>query len=145
MKTLKLTMPLPPSVNNQYVTIDRRRRLSPEAKKFRRSAANVLRGQLGADPAIQEFIDSLPQVPFACDMVFFFETPFKRDLDGGLKIALDALSEALGVDDRFAVSITLEKRIDPLNPRLEMEIGPAEGWQFDQEYVVIEGSGRDGS
>ncbi len=137
MKTLRLTMPLPPSVNNQYVTIDRRRRLSPEAKKFRRSAANALRGQLGADPAIQEFMDSLGQIPFACDMVFFFETPFKRDLDGGLKIALDALSEALGVDDRYAVSITLEKRIDPLSPRLEVEIGLLPDWQFDDEYVVL--------
>lgn len=137
MKTLRLTMPLPPSVNNQYVTIDRRRRLSPEAKKFRRSAANMLRGQLGADPAIQEFMDSLPQVPFACDMVFYFETPLKRDLDGGLKIALDALSEALGIDDRYAVSITLEKRIDPLSPRLEVEIGLLPDWQFDEEYIVL--------
>lgn len=137
MKTLRLTMPLPPSVNNQYVTINRRRRLSPDAKKFRRAAANMLRPQIGADPAIEQFMETLVNAPFACDMIFFFETPFKRDLDGGLKIALDALSEALGIDDRYAVSITLEKRIDPLTPRLEVEIGLLPDWRFDDEYVVL--------
>ena len=137
MKTLRLTLPLPPSVNNQYVTIGRRRRLSPEAKKFRRAAANALRPQIGANEEVETFMQGLENMPFACDMVFYFETPFKRDLDGGLKIALDALSEALGIDDRYAVSLTLEKRIDPLNPRLDVEIGLIPDWQFDDEYIVL--------
>jgi crossover junction endodeoxyribonuclease RusA len=137
MKTLRLTLPLPPSVNNQYVTIGRRRRLSPEAKVFRRLAANALRTQLIADPTIEQFATTLQETPFACDFAFYFETPFKRDLDGGLKIALDALSESLGIDDRYAVSITLEKRIDPLNPRLEIEVAPLPNWRFDEDYVVL--------
>ena len=138
VKTLRLTLPLPPSVNNQYVTIGRRRRLSPEAKAFRRSATNMLRNQIGGNEEIEAFMGTIISVPFACDMVFFFETPFKRDLDGGLKIALDALSEALGIDDRYAVSLTLEKRIDPLSPRLEIELGLLPDWRFDEDYVVLE-------
>ena len=138
MKTLRLSLPLPPSVNNQYVTIGRRRRLSPGATQFRRSAANALRKQIGGNEEIEHFMAGLVNMPFACDMVFFFETPFKRDLDGGLKIALDALSEALGIDDRYAVSLTLEKRIDPLYPRLEIELGTLPEWKFDNEYIVLE-------
>ncbi|HEX5164059.1 MAG TPA: RusA family crossover junction endodeoxyribonuclease, partial [Thermomicrobiales bacterium] len=70
---------------------------------------------------------------------FYFETPYKRDLDGGLKITLDAVCTLLDLDDRYIVSLTLEKRLDPLHPRVELELGPAEGWQFDREYVVLEG------
>ena len=137
MKTLRVTLPLPPGVNNQYVTVGRRRVLSAEAKAFRREAAAIVRALLTADPAAEELAEALRETPFACDLVFWFETPFRRDLDGGLKIALDALGESLGIDDRYAVSLTLEKRIDPLNPRLEVEIGPLPDWQFDEEYVVL--------
>ena len=137
MKTLRLTLPLPPGVNNQYVTVGKRRVLSKAARAFKRSAAAVIRERLTADPAAEELAAALNATPFACDLVFYFETPFKRDLDGGLKIALDVLGDSLGIDDRYAVSLTLEKRIDPLNPRLEVELGPLPDWQFDEEYVVL--------
>lgn len=138
VKTLRLTLPLPPGVNNQYVTVGRRRVLSGEAKAFRKDARVVIT-RLIADGTIAEaWLEDLRGQPFACDLTFFFETPFKRDLDGGLKIALDALCDGLGLDDRYAVSLTLEKRLDPLRPRLELELGPATGWQMDQEYVLLE-------
>ncbi len=137
MKSLRLTLPLPPGVNNQYVTAGRRRVLSSEAKAFKRSAAAVIRDKLTADPGAEAFAEALKDAPFACDLVFYFETPFKRDLDGGLKIALDTLAGSLGIDDRYAVSLTLEKRIDPLRPRLEIELAPLPDWQFDDEYVVL--------
>ena len=138
MKTLRVTLPLPPGVNNQYVTVGRRRVLGKEAKAFKIQAASVIRGLLIDDPDAEAMVATLSDTPFACDFVFYFETPFKRDLDGGLKIALDALGESLGIDDRYAVSLTLEKRIDPLNPRLEVELGPLPDWRFDEEYVVLE-------
>ncbi len=51
---------------------------------------------------------------------FFFETPQRRDLDGGLKIAQDAICTALEVNDNrvvdiHLVDIHLVKRIDPLS------------------------------
>ncbi len=137
MKTLRVTLPLPPSINNQYVTAGRRRVLSKEAKAFHRDAGAVLRSMLQDGSISEEWLTSIREQPLACDLVFYFETPFKRDLDGGLKIALDAVCEILGLDDRYVVSLTLEKRIDPLHPRLELELGPATDWQFDQEYVVL--------
>lgn len=138
MTTLRLTLPLPPGVNNQYVTVGNRRALSREAKAFRRDVAAVARGLRQRDALDDAWLESLKGRPIACDLVFHFETPFRRDLDGGLKIALDALCEQLGLDDRYIVALTLEKRVDPLHPRLELELGPAGDWQFDQEYIVLE-------
>ena len=138
MKTLRLTLPLPPGVNNQYVTVGRRRVLSKDAKAFHRDVAAIvqeLRSRGGLD---EGWLATLKEQPLAVDLTFYFETPFKRDLDGGLKITLDALFERLGLDDRYVVALTLEKRIDPLRPRLGLELGVAEGWRFDREYVVLE-------
>ena len=141
MRTLRLTLPLPPGVNNQYVTVGKRRVLSKQAKAFHRDAAAVVNDRRGHGAIDDGWLTSLREQPLACDLAFYFETPFKRDLDGGLKITLDAVCTLLGLDDRYIVSLTLEKRLDPLHPRVELELGPAEGWQFDQEYVVIEGRG----
>ncbi|MEX1159080.1 MAG: RusA family crossover junction endodeoxyribonuclease [Thermomicrobiales bacterium] len=139
MNTLRLTLPLPPGVNNQYVTVGKRRVLSKQAKAFHRDAGVVV-GDKRSQGAIDDgWLKRLHEQPLACDLVFYFETPFRRDLDGGLKIMLDAVCALLGLDDRYIVSLTLEKRLDPLHPRVELELGPAEGWQFDQEYVVIDG------
>lgn len=137
MKTLRVTLPLPPSINNQYVTVGRRRVLSKTAKAFHKDTGTVLRELLQRGTVTDEWLAALREQPLACDLVFYFETPFKRDLDGGLKIALDALCEVFDLDDRYVVSLTLEKRIDPLHPRLELELGLAVDWRFDQEYVVL--------
>jgi crossover junction endodeoxyribonuclease RusA len=137
VRTLRLTLPLPPGVNNQYVTVGKRRVLSKDARAFHRTATAILQETLTRRDDAETWVSALRGKPFACDFVFYFETPFKRDLDGGLKIALDVLCTNLGLDDRYAVALTLEKRIDPLQPRLELELGPATDWQFDEEYVVL--------
>ena len=139
MKTLRLKLPLAPGVNNQYVTVGKRRVLSKQAKAFHRDAGAVIQEMRSQGTIDDEWLASLHEQPLACDLVFYFETPYKRDLDGGLKIILDAVCALLGLDDRYIVSLTLEKRLDPLHPRVELELGAAEGWQFDQEYVVLEG------
>jgi len=140
MKTpvsLSLTLPLPPGVNNQYVTVGKRRVLSKPAQAFKRDVTKLLagmreRGQL--DPAIEQaFGASLIGAYFT----FYFETPMRRDLDGGLKIALDALGKGLGFDDRSVVDMHLTKQIDPLHPRLEVELETILDWSFDKEYVYL--------
>jgi len=139
MKTLQLRLPLPPGVNNQYVTVGKRRVLSKQARAFHRDTAAVVNDLRSRGAIDDDWLTDLREQPLACDLVFYFETPFRRDLDGGLKITLDAICTLLDLDDRYIVSLTLEKRLDPLYPRVEIELGGAEGWQFDQEYVVIEG------
>jgi crossover junction endodeoxyribonuclease RusA len=137
MKTLRLRLPLPPGVNNQYVTAGKRRVLSKAARTFHRETGVVIQERRSQGAIDDDWLASLHDQPLACDLVFYFETPYKRDLDGGLKITLDAVCTLLDLDDRYIVSLTLEKRLDPLHPRVELELGPAEGWQFDQEYVLL--------
>ena len=55
-------------------------------------------------------------------IVFYFATALRRDLDGGLKIAQDALCEALGTNDNLVVDIHLSKRVDRHNPRIEVRL-----------------------
>ena len=61
----------------------------------------------------------------------------RRDLDGGLKISLDALGDCLGFDDRKVVDLHLTKQIDPLKPRLEVEIETILDWTFNEVFVVL--------
>ena len=68
---------------------------------------------------------------------FYFSTPLKRDLDGGLKITQDALCEELGLNDNRVVDIHLVKHIDPLHPHLYLELEAVSDWQFDKEYILL--------
>ncbi len=134
---LRLTLPLPPGVNNQYVTVGKRRVLSTSAHAFNRDVANVVERPRrdGTIPLSGE--EALKSALLGVYLDFYFETPMRRDLDGGLKIALDALCRALGFDDRAVVDLHLTKRLDPLRPRLELEIETISDWQFDREYVYL--------
>jgi crossover junction endodeoxyribonuclease RusA len=88
-----------------------------------------------------EFVRALKQSFVGLFLDFYFETPLKRDLDGGLKIAQDAILAPLGVNDNRVVDIHLVKRIDPLNPRLEVELEAIRDWQFDVQYYVYQDLG----
>jgi crossover junction endodeoxyribonuclease RusA len=142
-ESLTLTLPLPPGVNNQYVTVGRRRVLSKGAQTFKRDVAKLVAGlrERGELAAAQEraFAEELLGIYFT----FYFTTPMRRDLDGGLKIALDALAESLGFDDRSVVDLHLTKQIDPLHPRLEVELETIRGWSFDRTYVYLGESDTD--
>ncbi len=136
--SLKLLLPLPPSINTQYATVNGRRVLSEEARKWKREVERQIelldqRGQL-TDGARTDFARSYLSV----FLDFYFTTPHKRDLDGGLKISLDALCQALGLNDNRVVDIHLVKKIDPLHPRLEIVLEGIVDWQFDTEYVYLD-------
>ncbi|MDQ3653953.1 MAG: RusA family crossover junction endodeoxyribonuclease [Chloroflexota bacterium] len=135
--TLALVLPMPPGVNNQYVTVGNRRVLSKPARAFRKDVAVLVerlrtKGQL--DPATEKALQS-SLLGIYC--TFYFTSPMRRDLDGGLKITLDALGDTLGFDDRRVVDLHLTKQIDPLHPRLEVEIETITDWTFDQTFVYL--------
>jgi crossover junction endodeoxyribonuclease RusA len=135
--TLSLTLPLPPGVNNQYVTVGRRRALSATARQFHSNAKKTieaLRSSGAIDPAHER---ALSEALLGVYLTFYFETPMKRDLDGGLKITLDVLASSLGFDDRSVVDLHLTKRIDPLRPRVEIDIETISEWEFDRTYHYL--------
>ena len=135
--TLVLTLPLPPGVNNQYVTVGRRRVLSKPAQAFNRDVAKTVE-RARRDGAVPPAVEAaLRDALLGVYLTFFFETPMRRDLDGGLKLALAALARALAFDDRAVVDLHLSKRIDPLRPRLEVELETIVDWEFDRSYVYL--------
>src|SRR5438552_9392629 len=96
---LRLSLPLPPGVNNQYATVNGRRILSVEARRFKAGVVRVIEELRFSGELDGNRLDALRAGYLSLFIDFYFATPLKRDLDGGLKIAQDALCEALGVND----------------------------------------------
>ena len=130
---VQFVLPLPPSVNQQYATVNGRRVLSREARRWKVEATQELR-QVAIPTA---FTNTLQDGYLALFIDFYFTTPLRRDLDGGLKITQDTICETLGIDDRRVVDIHLVKRIDPLHPRIEIELEALPSWQFEAERRVL--------
>lgn len=135
--SLRLILPLPPGVNNQYVTVGKRRLLSKPARTFKNDVKKLLLRQRETNKITAAQERAIASSHLGVYLTFFFETPMRRDLDGGLKIALDAMGDGLDFDDRNVVDIHLIKKIDPLRPRLEVELETIADWQFDESYVYL--------
>lgn len=135
---LHLSLPLPPSINSQYVVVGKRKRvLSKVASTWKKDATKamaMMRDKSVISPVEEHaFQNNLLGVY----MTFFFTTPMRRDVDGGVKITLDTIAVALGFDDRNVVDMHLTKQIDPLHPRVEVDIETIHDWTFDREYVLL--------
>ncbi len=134
---LHLTLPIPPGINEQYATINGHRISTAVARRFKKDVKNKLVA-LGHEGVLHEELhERLRHGYLSLLLAFYFETPLKRDLDGGLKITQDALCEGLGLNDNRVVSIHLLKYIDPLHPHLDVELEALDDWRFDEEYVVL--------
>jgi crossover junction endodeoxyribonuclease RusA len=142
---IALVLPLPPGINNQYATVNGRRVLSAEARRFKLGVGEHISRLRFSGEIADGVIGALREGYLSLFIDFYFATPMKRDLDGGLKITQDAICEALGINDNRVVDIHLVKRIDPRNPRIEVQVEtiPEEEWQFDEEYVYLD-TGRQG-
>ena len=138
VERVRFTLPLPPSINQQYTQVGKKRVLSKEHTKFKKQVKNRLH-RLRVDGIISDtFISALKSGWIGLFLDFYFETPLRRDLDGGLKITQDALLDTLGINDNRVVDIHLVKRIAPNRPRVEVELEAIPTWQFDDEYVYLE-------
>ncbi|GIX45832.1 MAG: hypothetical protein KatS3mg131_0043 [Candidatus Tectimicrobiota bacterium] len=120
MRTVALSLPLPPSINHQYATVAGRRVLSRAGRAFKALVAEAVERWLEAQQVPRAALAQLRQHTFALHITFYFDTAWRRDLDGGLKITQDALCEALGINDTLVVEIHLYKRVDPQLPRTEL-------------------------
>jgi crossover junction endodeoxyribonuclease RusA len=138
LKPIRFSLPLPPSVNHQYITLKNgRRALSKQSKKWKQAALRELE-LIRFDGRISDKFLQVTKKGYLClFVVFYFKTPLRRDLDGGLKILQDTICQALGVNDNRVVDIHLIKRIDPLRPRVEVQVEALKEWQFDDEYNYL--------
>ena len=135
--TLRLTLPLPPSINEQYATVDGHRVSTVVARRFKQQVRDTFRTLARQGIVYDELLAHFRQGYLALSLDFYFATPLKRDLDGGLKITQDAICASLGLNDNRVVDIHLSKHIDPLHPHLDVEIEAISDWQFDKEYVLL--------
>ena len=136
-RILRVTLPIPPSINEQYATVNGLRVSTVVARRFKQRVRQILMALEREGGLSAELRARLRQDYLTLFLAFYFETPLKRDLDGGLKITQDAICESLGLNDNRIVSIHLVKFIDPLHPHLDAELEALDDWQFDEEYTLI--------
>src|SRR5690242_7252534 len=82
---ITLSLPLPPSINEQYATVNGHRVTTAPARRFKQHVRSLLRTLSTHDELLARFRQSY----LALSLDFYFTTPLKRDLDGGLKITQD--------------------------------------------------------
>src|SRR5207245_4816759 len=113
--------------------------LSQEGKRFKAEVRGRLDDLRAEGRLTAETLEALRSGYLSLFIDFYFLTPLKRDLDGGLKITQDAICEALGINDNRVVDIHIVKRVDTLHPRIEVQLETInqEDWQFDEEYVYV--------
>jgi crossover junction endodeoxyribonuclease RusA len=120
--SLTLTLPLPPSINHQYATVQGRRVLSAAGRRFKSQVGQEVLYLLARRRSASRSLQTLDGLRLALDLRFYFVSILRRDIDGGLKITQDALCEALGINDNRIVEVNLRKNIDTSAPRMEVSL-----------------------
>jgi len=123
--TVALTLPVPPSVNHQYATVNGRRLLSSTGRAYKAQVGQLVWLKLAQSAHRATLLAQLQSEWLALSIRFYFTSALRRDVDGGLKIAQDALCEGLGINDNRIVETHLYKHIDKDNPRIEVCLAPA--------------------
>ncbi len=113
-----MTLPIPPSINRQYATVNGRRVLSATGRRYKANIGQLLMA-VAPSSEWRAFLRAAQEHCLALTIHFHFPTLLRRDLDGGLKIAQDALCEAMSLNDNRIMEIHLYKTLDRDNPRLE--------------------------
>jgi crossover junction endodeoxyribonuclease RusA len=119
-----LTLPVPPSINHQYATVNGRRLLSAAGRSYKALVGQQIVLALARSPYRHALLKILRAEDLALSIRFYFTSRLRRDVDGGLKIAQDALCEGLGINDNRIVETHLYKNLDKLNPRIEIVLSP---------------------
>ncbi len=122
--SLTLTLPVPPSINAQYATVQGRRVLSATGRAYKDYVAHQVMVAFARASRRDHLRATLHGSLLALSIHFQFSAPMRRDLDGGLKITQDAVCEALGLNDNRIVELHLSKQPDPPpdNPRITVTL-----------------------
>lgn len=126
---LVLSLPVPPSINHQYATVNGRRVLSAVGRRYKAFVAQQILVLLARLPQREALLRSLHAHYLALSIDFHFRSPLRRDVDSGLKITQDALCEALGINDNRVVEIHLHKVLGVKHPCIEVSLCPSATYQ----------------
>jgi len=122
---LRLILPIPPSINHHYATVNGRRVLSAAGRRFKTLVGQEVLCALSKHAGGRGLLAGQSNAPLALDLRFYFVSELRRDIDGGLKITQDAVCEALGINDNRIVEVTLRKDRDAVAPRMELALRAA--------------------
>lgn len=101
-----------------------RRLLSTAGRAYKAQVGQLVWLNLAKSPARATLLAGLQSASLALSIRFYFTSALRRDVDGGLKIAQDALCEGLGINDNRIVETHLYKHVDKANPRIEVRLTP---------------------
>jgi len=107
-------------VNHQYATVNGRRLLSSAGRAYKAHVGQLVWLTLIQSKDRSSLFPRLKTESLALSIRFYFTSALRRDVDGGLKIAQDALCEGLGINDNRIVETHLYKNVDKANPRIEV-------------------------
>ncbi len=116
---LFVVLPLPPSINHQYATVNGRRVLSSKGRHYKSAVGKHLSAIIHQSPHRADFFEGLGTHGLSLSIRFYFKTALRRDLDGGLKITQDAICQAINLNDNRITEIHLHKDMDATRPRME--------------------------
>ncbi len=119
---MSLTLPVPPSINHQYATVNGRRLLSAVGRAYKVLVGQQVSLALAGAPQRNLLLKTVRGEELALTIRFYFTSKLRRDVDGGLKIAQDALCEALGINDNRIIETHLYKDLDKHSPRIEISL-----------------------
>ena len=122
---LTITLPVPPSINHQYATVNGRRVLSAVGRDYKTHVGHLIMVALSRTPHREALLQRVRADYLALSLQFYFQSPLRRDLDGGLKITQDAVAEALGINDARIVELHLFKALSTAQPRVICSLSPA--------------------
>jgi crossover junction endodeoxyribonuclease RusA len=114
-------------VNHQYATVNGRRLLSAEGRSYKAAVGQQVFLALNSRRRRAALLHRLQTSDLALSIRFFFTSRLRRDVDGGLKIAQDALCQSLGINDNRIVETHLYKNLDKQNPRIEVSLSSMVG------------------
>lgn len=120
-KSLKLSLPLPPSVNSIYFnTRGGGRRLTKKAENYIRD----VRALANMECENQRWTKQGKYVWLYMDLVFYFPDRRRRDSHNMLKVLLDALESIVYEDDMYVMPRIQSVEYDDEDPRVELCVTP---------------------
>lgn len=118
-KTLKMSLPLPPSVNALHVGLQNgSRKLSYKAKNYFRDA----RGKINVEIEEQKWVKQSKSTWLYIDLVFYMPDRRIRDSHNMLKLLLDVLQDVVYDNDYYVMPRIQSVELDKENPRVEFKI-----------------------
>jgi len=120
-KRLKMSLPLPPSVNHMYYnTRNGGKRLTGKAENYIRKS----RALINAAIEEQNWIEQSPSTWYYLDLVFFMPDRKIRDSHNMLKLLLDVMEGIVYKNDYYVCPRIQSVEYDKENPRIELCITP---------------------